>query len=426
LVNQFKLLLKRRLLPLFLTQFFSAFNDSFFKNSIVVLLTFVPGYKLGFANQVLVTIAFLLLTLPMLLFSALAGNLADKFEKRRLVIITQILEIGMVLIACLSLYIRNTYLTFFALFLIGVKATFFGPLKYCLLPIHLKKQELIAANGLIEMGTFIAVLLGDIFGASLILLDNGLEITAFLLISMAVTGILSSLFIPKATGDPNLPIEWNIITSTKESVKLVCRNKTNLELTMSVGWFWLVAAVCLSQLANFTKLVLHGSPQVYVFLLCLISTGIAFGSMSCNLITKGKLTRKFVIPSMLVGSLCLIDIFFASGAVNTSNIAITAISDFTGNWQLCRTLIDFVILAISLGIYVVPLFSELQAYGKRTHIARIIAANNIFHSTFIVTGLLIATIILWQGASPSKVYLMLGVTQLIICIKFRKILSKRS
>jgi acyl-[acyl-carrier-protein]-phospholipid O-acyltransferase/long-chain-fatty-acid--[acyl-carrier-protein] ligase len=310
--NQYHLFRTTRFLPLFVTQFLGALNDNLFKNALVILILYRLAESGGHDGPVLVTIAAGVFILPFFLFSATAGQLADKFEKSRLIRLIKLAEILIMGLAVGGFLWGESYLMLAVLFLMGAQSTFFGPLKYAILPDHLHEDELIGGTGLIEAGTFLAILIGTILGGVMILTGNGVAVVSAAILLLAGCGWLSSFFIPRAEPpspdlklNPNIPAEtWNIIRAATA--------RRDMRLTiLGISWFWLVGATFLSQFPGLAKNVIGANEHVVTLFLTTFSIGIGLGSLFCNKLLDGEITAKFVPFGALGMTLFTLDLFSA-------------------------------------------------------------------------------------------------------------------
>ncbi len=358
------LLKSQKFLPLFITQFFGAFNDNVFKNALLIWLTYDVGSKLEISLPTMISIASGLFILPFLLFSAIAGQFADKYEKSKLIQIIKIAEILIMIFCFVGFYFQNIYLLLTLLFLMGTHSTFFGPLKYSLLPEHLKNNELIEGNALIEGGTFLAILLGTMFGGIVIRYENGIEIISVAVILFAVIGWTSSLFIPRsAIADTKLKISFNIPKQTKKIINYASEEKTIWRAIIGISWFWFVGIVFLSLFPIYTKNIIHGDEFIVTLFLTIFSLGIGAGSLICNKLLKGKITAKLV-PIGSIGITAGIIIFCAASYfynISFANLSgqstqLIGLKEFlSSNVQNWFILAGLLFITIFAGIYIVPL-----------------------------------------------------------------------
>jgi acyl-[acyl-carrier-protein]-phospholipid O-acyltransferase/long-chain-fatty-acid--[acyl-carrier-protein] ligase len=421
-INQMRLLITRRFLPLFITQFFGAFNDNVFKNALVILIAYRIVSSISL-SQILVTIAAGIFILPFFLFSATAGQLADKYEKSQLIVVIKFAEIILMLLATLSFYFQNVPMLFLVLFLLGVQATFFGPLKYSILPNLLNKNELLAGNGLIEAGTFVSILLGTIFGGVLVLLPFGEYLISMAICLIAIFGFLSSLSIPKTTiQNLNLVINYNFFT---ETIRLIQYSKTRSDIFLSImgiSWFWFIGAVYLAEFPVFTKDILHADQYVVTLFIALFTIGIAIGSLLCNQLLKGTVSPKYVPLTLFGITIFTIDLYFASYQMNTILIdhllnPIQFLSTFNG----IHIAIDLLIISVCGGLYTVPLYALLQQKSDEAYRARVIASNNIINAIFMVLASIFTALILMMHFTVLDVFFIVGIVNLFFIFYIRKL-----
>jgi acyl-[acyl-carrier-protein]-phospholipid O-acyltransferase / long-chain-fatty-acid--[acyl-carrier-protein] ligase len=408
--NQFHLFRTRRFWPLFVTQFLGAANDNLFKNALVILILYQVGNSAAADPQILVTAAAGIFILPFFLFSANAGQLADKYEKSKLVSWIKFFEICIMTGAVFGLYGSDVNILLGVLFLMGVQSAYFGPLKYSILPDHLAADELIGGNALIEAGTFLAILLGTIAGGLLILQVNGVMVIASGILGLAVIGWICSLFIPVSPpATPSLKININIIAETWNIVRLARARRDVFLSILGISWFWLVGATFLSQFPAFAKGVIGGDETVVTLFLTVFSVGIGLGSLLCNKILKGEISAKFVPFGALGMTLFILDLYGASSALpGPANLPI-GFQAFLSDPASWRIVADLLGISISGGLFIVPLYAIMQSRSDPDKRSRIIAGNNILNAAFMVVGALAAAIMLNLNLSVPGVFLVLAV-----------------
>ena len=279
--SQFQLLKENRFRPFFLTQFFGAFNDNVFKNALFILIAFQSSYSGSTDSTNIINLGAILFITPFLLFSAMAGQIADRYEKSSLIRRIKLAEICIMLIAACGFYLQNIPLLLFALFLMGTQSSLFGPIKYSIIPQHLRKDELVGGNALVETATFGAILLGTMLGGILIGLSSGAKLLIpCAILTLAVLGFLSSIKIPLAPAvDPNLKFKWNALSETFNNLGSLRENRTVFNSVLGVSWFWFLGSTYITQLPNFTRLSLGANEQVVTFFLALFCIGIGIGSL---------------------------------------------------------------------------------------------------------------------------------------------------
>lgn len=416
------LLRSRRFLPLFITQFLGAFNDNLFKNALVILIAYRLAEENGANAQIMVTLAAALFMLPYLLFSATAGQLADKYDRARLARITKIWELVLVSIAAAGFYLSNMVFLLIVLFCLGVQATFFGPIKFSLLPQHLHDNELVAGNAYINAGSFLAILLGTISGGLLILGPHGNHLIAASMVATAILGYLASRYIPPATpAMPNLKIRWNIAAVTWAMVAHDRKNTRVFRCILGISWFWLVGATFLSQFPTLAKDVLGADETVVTLFLTMFSIGIGIGSFLCNLLLKGQIKSTYVPYAALALSAFTIDVFFASAhAVKGQGVLFSA-WDFLSYVQNWRITLDLLLVSVSAGMYIVPLYAIMQHESAPESRARTIASNNIVNALFMVGAGLATMAMLAAHFTVPQVFLTIGVINAAVALYIMKL-----
>lgn len=421
---QWSLLSVQRFLPLFVTQFLGAFNDNVFKNALIILMTFKLATLEGLNSQLWVTAAAGLFILPFFLFSALAGQLADKYPKAPLIMLIKSFEIVLMVVAAVGFHLQSLTLLMSVIFALGLHSSFFGPLKYAILPEQLPESELLAANGLIEAGTFIAIILGTLLGGWLILQSWGASFISSVMIIIAVGGYLASGFIPKmASANPQLKLCFNMYSETVVLIRFAAQQRQVFLSILGISWFWLVGTVFLTELPVFTRIDLHASPGVVTFFLVLFSLGLAAGSLLCNRLLKGKIHAGYVPLATLAMTGFMLDLYFASKAIGgLHHPALQGLFDFLQTGQGVRVSIDLLGVAMCGGLYTVPLYVMLQKYSQPEHRARTIAANNVVNALFMVAAALLAGVLLWLGCSVSQVFLIVALMNALVAFYICRLL----
>ena len=412
--NQFQLLREQRFLPFFLTQFLGAFNDNVFKNALVILVAFHLSTRID--TSVLINLAAGLFILPFFLFSATAGQMADKYEKSGFMRRIKVLEICIMLLGAVGFILGSVELLLTVLFLMGTQSTFFGPAKYGILPQHVRERELVGANGLVETGTFLAILLGTLLGGIMIDLGQpGRWIVSAAVVTFAILGWLTSRKIPYAAPvDPTLKVSWNLFTQTIHIVRYVTADRTVLHAVLGISWFWLFGAVLLTQLPNYTKLVLHGDGTVATLLLTMFSLGIGIGSLLCERLAHRRVEMGLVPLGSIGLTVFGLDLAFAHPDLNTQMLASAGgfLAD-SGNWHV---LIDLLLISMFGGFYIVPLYALIQARADARYRSRIIAGNNILNSLFMVIAALLGVGLLRAGLSIPQLFLTLALMNAAVAI----------
>lgn len=405
----------RRFLPLFVTQFLGAFNDNLFKNAVVMLITYRLAGELGSHAPMLVALSTGVFILPYFLFSATAGQLADKYDRAKVARLTKLWELVIVCIAAAGFYFENAYFLMAVLFCLGIQAAFFGPVKYALLPQHLRENELVAGNGYIEAGTFLAILLGTIAGGLLVMQPGGQHWVALSMIGVGLAGYMASRFIPAAPSPtPGLRMRWNIIAETRSMLASDRRNTEVWRSILAISWFWLVGATFLAQFPAFAKQLLNADETVVTLFLAMFSLGIALGSAFCGKILKGKISDRLAPYALLGLSLFTFDFCYAGLHAMPNAGALIGFSDFISNPAHWRMLVDLLLIAVCGGFYIVPLYAMLQHHSDPAMRARTIASNNVVNAFFMVISALGTTFLYALGVSVGQLFLLVGALNLAV------------
>lgn len=394
----------QRFAPLFITQFLGAFNDNLYKNSLIILITFQATQWSQLAPEVLVNLAAGVFILPFFLFSATAGQLADKYDKALIARATKILEVLLMLLIAGGFWATNLTLLMTALFLMGLQSTLFGPVKYAILPQHLAPKELIQGNAWVEAGTFSAILLGTLSGGLLAGTANPALWIASAGLVVALIGLASSWYIPTAPApEPELKLNLNPFTQSWRNLSLARQTPLVFFSIIGISWFWLYGALLLTQLPNFTKNTLGGAESLVTCVLLVFTLGIGLGSMLCARLADKK-TALWLVPWGAVGlTLFGLDVFFALPA-NFAGTTAYSLSYLLSHGAIWRVLADLFLLGISGGLFIVPLYALMQTHSQAKQRARIIATNNLLNSLFMVFGALMAAILLLLGLSVTALF----------------------
>jgi 1-acyl-sn-glycerol-3-phosphate acyltransferase len=405
--NQFDLLRERRFAPFFWTQFAGAANDNVLKNALVIFVAFGAAAGAGGMDaNTLVNLAGAIFIAPFMLLSASAGQIADKWEKGRLIRLIKLFEIAVMAVALIGFWRRDLVTLFVALGLMGVHSTLFGPVKYAILPQHLRSEELVGGNGLVEMGTFVAILLGTIVGGLVVALEpNGPVWAGAVGIAVAIAGWAASLRIPHTPAvDPGLVLNWNPVSETARNLRLAYGNRVVWLSMLGISWFWFYGAVFLAQFAGFARDFLGGDATVVTSLLALFSIGIGAGSLMCERLS-GRKVEIGLVPFGSIGlTLFAVDLWFAAKGLRATELA--GLSAFLANPAHWRVAADLVLIGVFGGFYIVPLYAMIQERSEPSHRSRIIAANNILNAVFMVASAGLAIGLLKAGLSIVDLFLV--------------------
>ncbi len=413
--TQFQLLRERRFAPFFVTQFLGAFNDNVYKNALIILLAFHAAALTTLDSGTLVNLCAGLFILPFFLFSATAGQLADKYDKSRIIRYVKLFEIGIMVVGATGFLQQNLTLLIMALFLLGLHSAIFGPVKYSILPQHLKIEELVGGNGLVEMGTFLAILLGTVLGGVLIAQENAATLVSVAVIAIACAGYLTSRAVPSAPpAAPDLKINWNPVSETWANLQFTRRNRTVFLSVLGISWFWFYGATLLAQFPNYCKDVLGGDEHVATLMLTTFSIGVGAGSLLCERLSGHKVEIGLVPFGSIGLTLFAFDLYLASPA-GMADYTIGAMQFLTlpANW---RILFDLVMIGLFGGFYIVPLYALIQSRAERSHQSRIIAGNNILNALFMVCSAVMAVALLKAGFTIPQIFLVTALLNAVVAI----------
>ncbi|WP_284616155.1 MFS transporter [Aquabacterium humicola] len=411
--NQFALLGQRRFAPFFWTQFLGAGNDNLFKFAFTVMVTYQLQVSWLPPEQAGLVIGAVFI-LPFLLFSATSGQLTDKYDKTAVIRFVKNLEVGIMLLAALGFMTRNVPVLLACVFLMGLHSTLFGPVKFAYLPQHLNERELTGGNGMVEMGTFVAILLGNVAGGLLVALPGiGGNLVAIACVGAAVLGRLTAQYVPPTPAtDPGLQINWNPVTETIRNLKLAHGNIVVFRSLLGISWMWFFGAVFLSSFPSFAKNVLHGDEQVASLLLVVFSIGIGVGSLLCEVLSKRHVEIGLVPAGAIGMSVFAIDLYFASRGL--PSVPTQGLATFLAQGAHWRVMTDLALLSLFAGLYSVPMYALIQLRSAPSHRARIIAANNILNALFMIVSALAAGALLGAGFTIPEVFLFTAIANAVV------------
>jgi len=411
--NQFALLTQRRFAPFFWTQFLGAGNDNLFKFAFTVMVTYqlqVEWLPPAMAGLVIGA----LFIFPFLLFSATSGQLTDKYDKTKMIRFVKWFEIGVMVIAAYGFMQANVPVLLACVFLMGLHSTLFGPVKFAYMPQHLNERELTGGNGMVEMGTFVAILLGNVVGGLLIAIPKvGAQYIAWSCIGVALLGRVLAQAVPSTPAtDPGLKINWNPFTETWHNLKLAHESLVVFRSLLGISWMWFFGAVFLSQFPSFAKDVLHGDEHVASLLLVVFSIGIGIGSLMCEMLSRRHVEIGLVPLGAIGMSIFAIDLYFASrGLPASSPLTVSAFIAQPAHW---RVMADLMLLSLFAGIYSVPMYALIQLRSQPSHRARIIAANNILNALFMIVSSVGVGVLLKFDFTIPQVFLITGILNAIV------------
>ena len=402
-------------MPLFWTQFLGAFNDNFFKSALMMLITYRIGDAAGIDPRILVNAAAGIFILPFFVFAPTASDLADKYDRSDLMRWVKFAEIIVMSGALLGFWLGNVWLLMFVLFMMGAQSAFFSPAKYSILPQHLAENELIAGNGLIQMGTYLAILSGTIAGGLMILKENGIYWVGGLAVSIAALGWLFSMFIPPTKPiDPSREVSFRIVKRTREMFADVYPMRKVFGSMLAISWFWLVGSVFLAQFPTYARTILGADESVATSFLAIFSCGIGVGSMFCDSLLKGKVTSKYVPAAAYGIAIASVLLWYVSNRppVPEGTPIVDAWTFFTRPENFMITACLFVI-AFCGGLYIVPLYAVMQTEAG-DKVSGVIACSNISDSVFMALAAVGASVLISLGASIPQLFLTMGPTTFIV------------
>ena len=414
--SQFALLRERRFAPFFGVQFLGALNDNVFKQALVILLAYQTASFTTLSNDVLQNIAQALFVLPFFLFSATAGQLADKYEKSRLIGVTVGIELAVMALGAVGFFMRSIELLLAALFLGGVQSALFGPVKYAILPQHLRESELVGGNGLVEMGTSIAILLGMILGGWLVAQAGwGIAAVAVTTIALSAAGFVLSRFIPLApAADPAIRINWNLFTETARNFRFMRGNRTVFLSVLGISWFWFFGSMFVTQFPNLSKNILAGDEHIVTLLLVVFSVGIGIGSLLCERLSGHKVEIGLVPFGSIGLTLFAVDLYFALPAhLQHGPVGVGELLRDAGHW---RILADLALIGVFGGFYIVPLYALIQIRTEPSHRSRVIAGNNILNAAFMVVAAVLAIVLFQAGLTIPQLVLATALLNAAVAI----------
>jgi len=413
--NQFALLGQRRFGPFFWVQFLGAGNDNVFKFAFTVLVTYQIQLEWLPAQMAGLVIGALFI-LPFLLFSATSGQLADKYPKETVIRFVKWLEIAIMLLAGWGFMHRHVPVLLGCVFLMGLHSTLFGPVKFAYLPQHLSERELTGGNGMVEMGTFVAILLGNVAGGLLIAVPQiGPAYVAVVCVGLALLGRALAQAVPHSPAtDPALSINWNPFTETWRNLKLAHGNIAVFRSLLGISWMWFFGAVFLGQFPSFARDVLHGDEQVASLLLVVFSIGIGAGALLCEMLSRRHVEIGLVPLGAIGMSVFSIDLYFASRGLPPATLL--TLGQFMAQAAHWRVLADLALLSLFAGIYSVPMYALIQIRSQPSHRARIIAANNILNALFLIVSSIGVGALLSAGFTIPQVFLIVGLLNAVVAI----------
>ena len=401
-------------MPLFLTQFLGAFNDNLFKSALVTLITFDLAAKYDLNAPVLITVVAGLFILPFFLFSSLAGQISDKYEKSRLIRIIKLVEIILMALTAAAFHYVQLWWLIALLFLMGAQSTFFGPLKYSVLPQLLREDELVAGNGLVNAGTNVAILTGTLCGGLFIMSPLGRYYISAGIVGVAAAGYLASRFIPVLpASSPELKIDRNLFRSTWQLITYPVPNRPVFMSIIGISWFWFLGSVFLAQFPSFAKDIVGGDEQVSTLFLVVFTVGIGFGATFCNKLLGGRVSGKYVPASLIAISVFIVMLYLVSPS-QAAGGALSGVGAFLSAGRSWLIILSMFLIAASGGLYSIPMYAMMQNLTPETHMARTIASLNIIDSLGMVIAAALMSAMIAAGMSINGVFLSMAFINLLM------------
>lgn len=404
---------------MFLCQALTAFNDNFYKNALTILIVYAFSNEMGIDPALLISAAAAAFILPFVLCSALAGQLADKYPKYKVVRVIKKFEMVLFLAAAIALYSDNPWLMMSVLFLLGLLAAFFGPTKYAILPELLKPEELLAGNGLVEAGTFLCILVGTLLGGLIILAPQGTHIVAVVLVVVGALGLWAAYHVPETVQhSPEVVPERNILASSWAMVRHARDDKRIFRSIIGISWFWAIGATYLTQIPIFTEKVVAGDEQVVTFFLALFSVGIAIGSVACHHLLHDEVTFEYAPYALFIMAFFGADVWWLAQHLplhGEGYINLAQFFEYTAHWHLSIALL---LMSMAGGVFIVPLYTSLQTFSDIKKRARTIASNNVINALFIALASLAAAGMYALEMGVSEVLVVMSLMNLLLIHMF--------
>ncbi len=421
----------QRFFPLFMTQFLGAFNDNLFKNAMIMLITFRLASETSMSPQILVTLAAGIFILPFFLFSATAGQFADKYDKAKLSRLIKLAEIAFMALAAIGFLTHSIWLLMTVLFCMGAQSTFFGPIKYAILPQHLESAELLKGNAYVEAGTFLAILAGTILGGLLVMNDTyGVWVISAGVMLVAVAGYFFSRGIPTALGPaPDLKVNARFWSETRQMMIDTQKDVVVYRAILAISWFWLVGATYLTQFPAFAKDYLGGDESVVTLLLTLFSVGIGAGSLICEKLLKGRVQLTYVPLAAIGMALFGVDLYAASGAAAApvatgEDVALMSAAGLLSSFAGLRVMFDLFAISVCGGLFVVPLYAMVQKRAPEGMVARTIAGLNVMNSLFMVASAIVCVVLLKLSVTIPGIFLAMALCNILVAVYISTLLTE--
>lgn len=384
----------RRFMPMLGAMALAAFNDNFYKNALIILITYRLAADSGQHAAFLISLASAAFIVPFFLFSGIAGNIADRMSKSRWVVQLKVVELGLYILAGVALHSNHVWFMLGALFLLGSLSTFFGPVKYAILPELLKREQILPATGIVEGGTYVSILIGTLLGALLVLKDHGEWIVSGIMALAGVLGVISALMVPRTEAkQPDLVVRWNIVAGIIDMLKVAWKHPMILAAIFGISWFWSIGATYLTQLPVYTKQIVGADQSVVSMYMGIFTVGIAVGSLLCAKLVQ-RIPGRTLSPLALAGVMFTgLDLCWVGYHLPTPTGALIGFESYFDSLAHIRILADLTVMSFCGGLFIVPLYALLQTDSNERERARIIASNNVVNAMFISAASVLAAIL---------------------------------
>jgi 1-acyl-sn-glycerol-3-phosphate acyltransferase len=422
--SQTKLLFRKGFRALFVTQLLSAFNDNLLKNAVVIWISATQARMFGLSPEVMISLCSGVFILPFFLFSATAGQLADRYEKPRLIRYIKVAEIGIMVLMALGFVRAELSLLLAGILLLGVHSTFLGPIKYSILPQMVAAGELVAGNALVEMGTFLAILAGTIGGGVLVLMERGPTWIGAAGVFWAALGYLASRRIPALPQvAPHLRLSFNPIRPTLDILRITHKTRAVFLSALGISWFWFFGAAFLTVLPSYARSTLGAHEHVVTFFLAVFCIGIALGSLLCEKVS-GKNLELGLVPLGSIGmTLFTLDLFFIGSPLHAPSHAL-GIGEFLQTPHALRIVADLFGIALFGGFYTVPLYTLIQQRAEPSERSRVVAGNNILNALFMVVASLMLAWLFARKLSVPSIFLVIACLNAAVAIYIYSLLPE--
>lgn len=402
--------------PLFMVQLLGAFHDMLFRSALIISVTFGLLDYQGDSLSLMPTIVAGVAILPFFLFSSIAGQLADKYDRSFLVKVIKGGEIVVILLAIYGLWISSFSIMLAALFLTLLQSTLFGPIKYSLIPIYLPGNQIITGNALVEASTFLSILVGTALGGILVRMPHyGTALLGTVMLLSVVSSWVISLRLPKTEpAEPSLKLNWNLYKETLAIIRYAASDRVIFLAIIGISWFWVIGSVMLTEIALYGKQFIGDNESIAIIFMFMFTTGVGLGSYVCNMLQRGQIDARLVPVGAIVTTVFIIDLVLASYHINDAGLIFDTLKQFLRSTVGLRVCFDLLMIAVGTGVCMVPLYAIVQTQADPKHCSRVIAANNVMNAFFMVVSVLITLVLKTFGVSLLNIFLAVAIMNLFM------------